>query len=160
MKTNYLLPYKYKFLGWILFTSGILGGIFLMLNGYESDFLTLKVLSLFDSSFGIGLKEPQNHIFKIIDNSITDELVSVLIIMGGLFVGFSKEKVEDEFTYKLRKDSLVWSMIFNYSILLLAILLVYDLTFFHILVFNMFTPLIFFIVRFNYLKFKANSHEE
>ncbi|MCB0469680.1 MAG: hypothetical protein KDC51_03485, partial [Flavobacteriaceae bacterium] len=119
-------------------------------------FLNVKVLTIYNEpifSEGSGF-------FKIVDNTITDELVSLLIIIGGLLVGFSKEKVEDEFIYKLRKDSLVWAILFNYFILIATILLVYDLTFFHILVFNMFTPLVFFIIRFNFLKYKANSHDE
>ncbi len=49
---------------------------------------------------------------------------------------------------------------FNYSVLLIAILFVYDFAFFDVLVFNMFTPLIFFILRFNFLKLKSRSHEE
>lgn len=117
METSYLLPNKFKKLGWVLFTLGLLGGIF-------------------------------------------DELVSVFIIVGGFLVGFTKEKIEDEFIYKLRKDSLVWALIVNYSILLVAILFVYDMTFLHILFFNMFTTLVFFVIRFTVLKSKYLSHEE
>jgi len=75
-------------------------------------------------------------------------------------VGFTKEKVEDEFIYKLRKDSLVWALIFNYAVLIFTIIFVYDFAFFDVLVFNMFTPLVFFVFRFNFLKFKSQSHEE
>ncbi len=86
--------------------------------------------------------------------------MALAIIIGGLLVGFTKEKVEDEFIYKLRKDSLVWAIIFNYAVLIFTIIFVYSLTFFDVLVFNMFTPLIFFIVRFNFLKHKSLSYEE
>ncbi len=86
---------------------------------------------------------------------LLDEIISIFIIIGGLIVGFSKEKIEDEFIYKLRNDSLVWAIIFNYIVLLFAIVFVYDFTFFDVLVFNMFTPLLFFIVRFNFLKLKS-----
>ena len=157
MKTTYLLPHKYKTPGWILFILGIVFGIFLITKDYESDFLTIKVLSLFnDSIFG----NDSLKFFKFIDNDISDELASLFIIIGGLILGFSKEKIEDEFIYKLRKDSLVWAIIFNYFVLILAIIFVYELSFFHVLVFNMFTPLLFFIIRFNFLKLKSNSHDE
>ena len=106
-----------------------------------------------------GLFNKDDGFFKIVENSVIDEIIAIAIIVGGLLVGFSKEKVEDEFIYKLRKDSLVWAIIFNYVILLLAIIFVYDFTFFDILVFNMFTPIIFFVVRFNFLKGRLN-HEE
>ncbi|MCB0423567.1 MAG: hypothetical protein KDD13_02955 [Mangrovimonas sp.] len=156
MKSNYLLPHKYKTLGWVLFIIGLLSGSVLLFNGYDSSFLNVKVLTIYYEP----IFSESSGFFKIVDNTITDELVSLLIIIGGLLVGFSKEKVEDEFIYKLRKDSLVWAILFNYFILIATILLVYDLTFFHILVFNMFTPLVFFIIRFNFLKYKANSHDE
>ena len=156
MKTNYLLPHKFKTIGWVLFILGIIGGIFLIANEYESDILTIKVLSVYNDPF-LG---DDKGFFKLIENSILDELTALAIIIGGLLVGFSKENVEDEYIYKLRKDSLVWAIIFNYAILTLTILFVYDITFFDVLVFNMFTPLIFFIVRFNFLKRKSLSYEE
>ena len=156
MKTNYLLPNKFKTVGWILFIIGLIGGIFIYLSDYESDALTVNVLSIYNESF-LG---SEKGFFQIIENSILDELIALAIITGGLLVGFSKEKVEDEFIYKLRKDSLVWAIIFNYAVLILTIVFVYDLAFFDVLVFNMFTPLLFFIFRFNFLKHKSLSHEE
>ena len=156
MKTNYLLPNKFKTVGWVLFIIGIIGGISIYLSDYESDALTVNVLSVYNESF-LG---SEKGFFQIIENSILDELIALAIITGGLLVGFSKEKVEDEFIYKLRKDSLVWAIIFNYTVLILTIIFVYDLAFFDVLVFNMFTPLLFFIFRFNFLKHKSLSHEE
>ena len=157
MKTNYLLPNSFKKVGWLLFTVGILGGLYLLFTGYEQNVFSIKVLSIYsdDALFGDG-----KGWFKILENDILDELAAIFIILGGLFVTFSRERVEDEFIYKLRKDSLVWAFIFNYSVLLLAVLFVYGFTFFDVLVFNMFTPLIFFIFRFNFLKHKSQSHEE
>ena len=158
MKTNYLLPNKYKSLGWILFILGLIGGIFMYSIGYESDVLTMKVFSIYNEDF---IMKEERGFFKIIEeNSILDELISLAIIIGGLIIVFTKEKVEDEFIYKLRTDSLVWAIIFNYAILIFAILFIYGLTFFDVLVFNMFTPLLFFIIRFNFLKLKSNSHDE
>lgn len=156
MKTNYLISNKFKPFGWILFVLGIIAGIFLYIAEYESDALTINVLSIYSESF-IG---NEKSFFQITENSILDELIALAIIVGGLLVGFSKEKVEDEFIYKLRKDSLVWAIIFNYAVLIFTIIFVYDLTFFDVLVFNMFTPLIFFVLRFNFLKHKSLSHEE
>lgn len=156
MKTSYLLPNKYKTFGWILFILGILGGIFIYVTGFEpNEFLKIKVLSIYDDQiFG------KPKFFSIVENGIFDELVSICIIVGGFLVGFTKEKIEDEFIYKLRKDSLVWALVVNYSILLFAILFVYDMTFLHVLFFNMFTPLIFFVIRFTVLKSKYLRHEE
>ncbi len=159
MKTNYLLPNKYKIPGWILLFIGIISGIFLFINDYEFNFLTTKVISLIHEN---NFLEPEEgySFFKIIENPIADELSTLFIIIGGLLVGFSKEKQEDEYIYKLRKDSLVWAIIANYTILIITTVFVFHYTFFDILVFNMFTPLLFFIFRFNFLKIKTRSHEE
>ena len=156
MKSNYLLPNKYKTFGWILFLAGIVSGIIFYANEYETDALTINVLSIYTE----GIFSKNDGFFNIIDNSIVDELITLAIIIGGLLVGFTKEKIEDEFIYKLRKDSLVWALIFNYSILILATVFVYDLAYLDVIIFNMFTPLVFFIFRFNFLKFKSQSHEE
>jgi hypothetical protein len=156
MESNYLLPNKYKPFGWVLFSIGFIGGIIISASNFESNGPIIKVLSIYSES----LMDSHKKFFKIIDNEILDEIIAILIIVGGLIVGFSKEKIEDEFIYKLRKDSLVWAIIINYLILLFTIVFVYEMAFFDVLVYNMFTPLIFFIVRFNFLKFKSISHDE
>lgn len=157
MKKVDLLPNKVKPLGWVLFIFGIFGGIYLFLNNYEQDLMSVKVISIFNNNLlGTGKKS----FFKIIDNDIFDEIVALAIVFGGFLLMFSKEKIEDEFIKKLRKDSLVWAIIVNYIILVLAIVLVYDLSFLHIMTFNMFTPLVFFVIRFNFLKILIKSHEE
>ena len=127
MQTNYLLPNKYKTLGWILFIAGIISGMLFYASDYESDALTVNVLSIYHEGI---LSSQENGFLKIIENSILDELITLTIIIGGLIVGFTKERVEDEFIYKLRKDSLVWALIFNYVVLIFATIFVYDFAFF------------------------------
>ncbi len=135
MKTNYLLPNKYKKIGWVLFLTGIIIGVFLQIFDSTEDIFNLDLINNFGFEF-------------------LDEIISILIIIGGLLVGFSKEKIEDEFIHKLRHESLVWAILLNYIILFLTVIFIYEGNFFTVLVYNMFTPLIFFIVRFNFFKTK------
>ncbi|MDG5492730.1 hypothetical protein [Psychroserpens sp. SPM9] len=156
MKSSFLLPNKFKIPGWILLITGLIAGVFLMLSEFESNWLEVRVLALWSDPISIGTSlDSSGQFFNIIENSIVDELIAIAIIVGGLFVGFSKEKQEDEFIYKLRNDSLLWAIIVNYTVLIFAVIFVYDLSFFNILVYNMFTPLLFFIFRFNFLKARA-----
>jgi hypothetical protein len=141
MKTNYLLPNKYKKLGWFLFLIGIILGVFLQIFNFEEDLFGMDIINNFGYEF-------------------LDEIISILLIVGGLLVGFTKEKIEDEFIHKLRHESLVWAIIVNYFILLLTVIFIYETNFFTVLIYNMFTPLIFFIIRFNFLKLKSNENEE
>ena len=152
MKSNYLLSNKFKVPGWILLSLGIISGIFLSITGFESDLLEMNVFSIYSDN---DVFSSSGGFFKIIENSIVDEIIALAIIIGGLLVGFSKEKIEDEFIYKIRTDSLVWAIVFNYIILMFAIVFIYEFTFFDVLVYNMFTPLLFFIFRFNFLKARA-----
>ncbi|WP_339632672.1 hypothetical protein [Bizionia echini] len=158
MRNHFLLPHKYKVFGWVLLIIGLISGILLYATDFEPAMLKTSVLSIYngDSLFS-GTDEGW---FKIIENGIIDELSALAIIIGGLLVGFTREKVEDEFIYQLRTESLVWAIIVNYIILALAVIFVYDMVFLNVMIFNMFTPLFIFIIRFNFLKLKSNSHDE
>ncbi|AXO81774.1 hypothetical protein DZC78_15750 [Olleya aquimaris] len=157
MKTHYLLSNNYKVIGWVILILGLLTGIVFYKTILDGELLQTNVLVLYNSD---SLFDSNNGFFKIIENGILDEIVAILIIVGGLMVGFSKEKIEDEFIFQLRKTSLVWAIIFNYIVLMFAIVLVYNMTFFEVLIFNMFTPLLFFIIRFNFLKYKSRNYDE
>ena len=49
----------------------------------------------FFSIWSNGIFKEQDF-FSIVENGFLDELVSVLVILGGIIVGFSKTKIEDE----------------------------------------------------------------
>lgn len=145
MNANYLFPNRFKKIGWLLLIPGILLGIvFLFLNG-EIEFLNITVFSI----VGHPLLDQPTY-FTFIENNILDEIAGLLIIIGALLIAFSKEKYEDEFIARVRLESLVWATYLNYIILILTIIFVYDMAFFWVLVFNMFTILLFFVIRFNW----------
>ncbi len=149
MKTLYLFPNRYKKLGWIILLPAFIIGLILFFTDYEYPTVEITVFSPFGES---GLFSKSIKYF--FSNNIIDEIVAVLLIIGGVLVGFSKEKIEDEYIAKIRIESLVWAVYINYTILILAILLLYGFSFLHILIFNMFTVLFIFIIRFQYLLFK------
>ena len=157
MKTKYLISHRWKWAGWVILTIGIACGIFVFAHNYEGNWIVTNVLSLVEDK---SILSNDTQFFRVISNDILDEIAAICILIGGLLVMFSKEKVEDEFIYKLRKDSLVWAFIFNFAVLLFALVFIYGQNFVHVMVFNMFTPLLFFIVRFYFLKFKNRSDEE
>lgn len=152
MKSSYLLPHRFKIPGWVLFIVGAFLGILCLLN-FEPAFLDLNVFGYGSTPLFIS---STNH-FDFFQNNILDELASLLLISGAIFIVFSKEKIEDEYISKIRLDSLVWAVYINYFILILTIIFVYDLAFLTILVFNMFTVLFFFILRFNWILYKTNK---
>jgi hypothetical protein len=135
----------------------ILGILTLMLE-WEPALLDVKVLGFFiDEVFGV------EKLVGFTENNILNEILGILVILSGLLVAFSRERDEDELITKIRLESLVWATYWNYGILILAFLFLYDLTFYWVMVFNMFTILYLFIIRFTLAirKLKASaSHEE
>jgi hypothetical protein len=157
MKTKFLFPHQLKKTGWFLLVPGIMLGILYLIFEPEPDFLDVKVFSLVVEEFF-----SDTVFFSFVETNILNEITSLLIIIGALLVAFSKEKSEDEYISKIRLESLVWATYINYAILVLTIILIYDLVFYWVLVFNMFTLLIFFIIRFNWAlyKFKKQISDE
>ena len=150
MNSRFLFSHQYKFLGWFLFIIGLILGIVLMLNEYEYPNWELNVFPL------IGENDIfSNPAFEWNENNISDEIASVLLIIGGILVSFSKTKDEDEYISKIRMESLIWATYVNYIVLILAILFVFDLSFFNVLIYNMFTILLFFMMRFHFVLYKT-----
>ena len=99
----------------------------------------------------------KNQTFGFIETNITDTLIGVLFIVGGMLVSFSKEKKEDEFIANLRLSSLLWAVCVNYTLFLLAFIFIYNNGFFAVMIYNMFTVLIIFILRFNYILYRNSK---
>ena len=149
MTSNLLLPNKFKIIGWFILIPTIIAGAFLTFTGFDSITLNAKVFALLNTEF-----MSETTYFQFIKTDITQTLVGVLFLIGGLLVSFSKEKIEDEYIAKLRLSSLLWAVGVNYILLLLCFVFVYGTGFLTVMVYNMFTVLIIFIIRFNYLLLK------
>ncbi len=152
MKTNYLFSSNFKKIGWFLFVTGIILGLIYFIYQSEPTFLNVNVLTIAEQSLF-----SKTSFFSITKTNLFDEIIGLFLIIGSIFIAFSKEKSEDEFISKIRLESLVWATYINYAILTLTIIFVYDLVFFWVLVFNMFTILIFFIIRFNWVLYKSKK---
>ncbi len=158
MKAKYLFSHKFKKIGWIILIPSVVLGFLVVLFNYEPDFLDFNVPALVVEEL-MGERE----YFGLINNNILNEIFGILIIISSILVAFSKEKIEDELISKIRLESLVWATYVNYGILIVAIIFVFDISFLWVMIFNMFTILLIFIIRFNWQvsKFKkAIGYEE
>ncbi|MBS0026302.1 hypothetical protein ACTJJ0_08005 [Chitinophaga sp. 22321] len=134
MKSRYLLPHAYK----------KIGGILLLL--FIAFYLVLQL------GFNIKWLDANNSTLSI--DGYTDEVVVTGLIISLLMIAFSKEKNEDEFIATVRLESLQWGIYISYGLLVVATWSFYGLNYFSVMVYNMFTPLIFFIIRFHYVIIK------
>jgi hypothetical protein len=72
-------------------------------------------------------------------------------------VAFAKEKHEDEYIAKTRMESFLWATYINYAILLFCFMFFYGVGFMYVMIFNMFTLIILFIIRFNYVLYRSTK---
>ena len=152
MKTNYLISYKWKKVGWIIFIPSCLLGL---LTIFLDEQIVIKVpmfmfyQDLFKSNF-----------CQIKETDIFGTIVIILLIISTLLIAFSKEKIEDEFIAHTRLNSLAWALIINYLVLFVLTLLMWNMAFATVMIFNMFTPILIFIFRFKYLLYNLNKSKE
>ncbi|QJP34798.1 hypothetical protein F0365_10555 [Nonlabens sp. Ci31] len=156
---NYLFPNKYKKAGLLLFIVGFT--LFIMGLFFNVD----VELSFLDIRMPVIMTNPlfsERQYFQMVETNISIHLIILSIIIGGLMFGFSKERIEDELISDIRKSSLIWAIYFNYSILILSLFFLADFDMLMMTVFNVFTLLLFFIIRFEWKKhqLKTASHEE
>ena len=158
MKFNYLLPHYLKRVGFVLLALGVVALMYSFLISNTPDFMDFSVYALIRQRFLSPVE-----FFSVVETNFLDELIAGLLILGLGLISFSREKVEDEFIAKTRLESLVWATYLNYGVLLLSVLFVYEMAFFRVMIVNMFTILIFFVIRFNWVMSKSKRqlrHEE
>lgn len=152
MKTKWLFPNKYKLLGWLILIPSTLVGVILIATDFEGLSFNTNVFAIFNNDlFSKSMK------FGWIDTNITNTVVGVLFIIGAVLVGFSREKKEDEFIASIRYSSLQWAVIVNYAILIFLFLFVWGTSFMYVMIYNMFTVLIIFLIRFNYILYRNSK---
>lgn len=155
METRFLFPHRFKAIGWVLFGLALAAGIMVQLVGLgDYDWLTTKTFAIYSD----GILDPNGGFFKIVVNDLMDELITIILIIGGTLVAFSKVKTEDEFSMKLRSESLIWAFYVSSAVNILITLFVFGGTYFTFLIYNLFFQLIFFVCRFHYVLYK--SHKE
>jgi hypothetical protein len=141
MKARFLFPHNLKRIGILIAIPSAFLGFLCLYKDFSIQFLTLRK-PLF---FALG-----NDNF-LGDFDLTNEFAIIGTILGLILISFSKEKYEDEYVSTLRLESLQWSMYVNFGLLMLFTILIYGSGFYTVTIYNMFTPLIIFILRFNYL---------
>lgn len=152
MESQLLLPYQFKKIGWYLFIPTAIVGIILSFTNFEANWLNMQVFTLFNDEI-LG----KNQSFNFVKVNVTNTIVGALFIIAAIMVGCSKEKNEDEYISKLRLSSLLWAVWVNYILLFMSFLFVYGTPFMTVMIYNMFTVLLIFIIRFNYTLYRLSK---
>lgn len=144
MKSKFLFPTWCNIVGYLLAIPGFVLGYLNIFNKYQIP------------NFGFQLRAKDTLFEKSVEN-FTNELAIFLVVIGLVLIAFSKSKKEDELSAKLRLNALYWSVMTYYLIYLGAFLysfIIDEIPFVgdHASELNIFTPLLIFIARYNYLK--------
>lgn len=134
MKTL-LFPHRFQKVGWIIFSISAAVGALIMADFYD-------LFSL-----------PNNHYLEYVLNNIAIIGISI----GAILVTCSCEEVEDEMIQHLRLNSLLIALYVNYAILIGCSLVIYDLAFLDVMLYNMFTILLIFMVVFRWKIWRAKK---
>lgn len=139
MKYRFLFSNKLRPLGYVLFIVGMV--TFCLGNVYSSELLQWQTNNKMNGS--------QLEI-------LTHDVMLLLLISGLILIAFTKEKIEDERVLQIRLESLQWAVYCNYICLIICVIIFNGLAFFSVMLYNMFIPLVFFILRF---RFKLNMFD-
>lgn len=159
MKTRFLFPYQLRWLGWILTLPGFVLGYLVVYMDYKIPGLGISVWP----------RSPNFH--GPLYQDLTKTLALTLVITGLALIAFSREKKEDELTTKMRQNALYWAVLINYGAYLVWLLATITIELlkldkdalgsladiFGMSIYNLFTPLLIFIIRYNYLRYSKNG---
>jgi hypothetical protein len=89
----------------------------------------------------------------LIEDNFTNELATLLTILGSVMIAFSKEKVEDEFFQQIRFESIIWALKIQSLLLVLAVLFLYNFLFLYFMMIALVSFFVLYIGRYHYRLF-------
>lgn len=147
-----LLPFNARYYGYVLLFLSIILAIIRFYFDIKLKVLDVKVFAVYSKYF-------ETNYFTLISNHISEELIALGLILGLLLINFSSEKIETEVTQSLRYKALILTFYINSFFLIFSVLFIYGFVFINVIVLNLFTPLIFYIIIFKILLFRSNSQK-
>lgn len=151
MEMKLLFPHRYRLIGCILAVPAAVVMIFNLYFEFGFPFLQYTGSGsdpIFDGPF----------IFNLRYHNFTGEVASILLILGLLMIAFSRERVEDERTIRLRLESLLWAVYVNAALILVAIVFCYGTMFLEVMVYNICSTLLIFIGRYYWVMYAERKH--
>jgi len=146
MKKTYLFPNYFKKIGWIIAFPSL---IILILNIFE-------IISLDFDYYFYGLSQgtgffntPSEWSWSRYETSFAITILPIIIVVGFVFICFSKEKIEDEMITQIREKSFVWAIIISSIIFVLGTLFFYGIAYLYFLGCFIYLIFLLFILKFH-----------
>jgi len=147
----FLFPNKFKYLGIVFLILGLIASFTRFYLGIKPEFLNVKVFSVYSSFL-------ESKYFTFTNNNIFEEICGILILLGLLFWAFSKEKEETKVILEIRLLSIFQSVFLNIIFLLITQVFVFGLGFIYIMILNLYSTLIFYLIIFYFRLYKQRIY--
>lgn len=162
-----LLPFGFKCAGWWILAVALVIAVFYVVipESIIADGVLPRSLNDFRALFGKPALKSLDDSFSgfYAGSDLVSTLLAALLLVGGVFVGFSRNRDEDEYIAYVRYESLIIALYANCIVLLVSLFLVWGIPFLYVMMYNMFTSLYIFIIFF-YVRIWFNKrftrHEE
>lgn len=151
MKSRFLFPNRFKIYGILFSVPFLVIGLYCLFVDFEFNLLTFNLPFYYPLFKDLGINSKSIN--------FTNEIAIIGFIISLILIAFSKLKFEDEYIAKVRLECLQIGIYVNFVLLIIATIFIHGLLYFWVTIFNMFTPLIIFIVRFHYIIFVNKSKE-
>ncbi len=137
MKDLACFPFRWKYIALVLLFLSI--ALLVANNNYGFQFGWLNIHVVQGGSISTVVDGNQN---------LTDELWTTGLIASLLLLSFCRERVEDEYVRALRLRCWQWAIAVNYVLFLIADWLVFGLEFLGVILYNVITPLVIYLLIF------------
>lgn len=145
MKKQMLLPHGFKKVGWVILIPTLVLGILMAIDGFN----------------GVPTFIYAGDLSETLRRA-THNIALIGILLGIVFIACSRERIEDELIGRIRLSALLVALYANTAVVVVSALAVYELTFLYIMVYNLFTlPLLFLVVfRWKLWRLKKQGEHE
>jgi hypothetical protein len=145
---KFLLPYSWKFAGIALSLCGIVLAILYIWFDFR---FAMPVFVVYSSFL-------ETKMFTSFSTNFADDLILLLLLTGFGMVVFTKERIESEQIDLFRAKAITYAFIANFIFLIFSILFIFGSGFIVVLVLNLFSVPVFYLIIFSVLKRKRTDH--
>lgn len=156
MKKTYLLPPYFKIIGLSMLLPTILYGLYVFYWSMMGNMLDNIFRSMNDDPYPDGIAT-----YVALVKSGWPWLYQIIIFAFTLsfaFMAFSREKVEDEYIWKIRMNSLVSALIIDCILICVAIFTLFGMNFVTFMAFNFYVIVAIYLVIFRIAIYRAKKN--
>ncbi len=157
MKSNYLFPPVFQKIGWAMLVVFVILTVAVISFDFLNGLWPCKVFTLIPSETIFG---NDSYGFITYNDGWEDEICEIGLAVSMLFIAFSAEKDEDEFTASLRSKSMTWAFLVNVIIFIAATLLIYGMSYLMFWEFEFMIILLLYVGKLKYELHKAKRRIE